>query len=53
MFKYCLNNGVTVAYKRGGANQVQAVKEKSKKKIIGRESRQIRKKVNHTAGFCV
>ena len=51
MCKDCINNGVSVAYKRGEVNQVQAAKEKRKNKILGRESRQIRKKVKYTAGF--
>ena len=50
MYKDFLNNGVPVAYKRGETNQVQAAKEKSKKKRVGRKSRQSRKKVKHTAG---
>ena len=51
MCKDCLNNAVPVAYKRGEANQLQAAKEKSKKNSVGQESRQIRKKMNHTAGL--
>ena len=54
MCKDCLNNGVPVAYKRGGVNQVQAAKEKSKKKSVGQESRQSRKKGEHKSEFlCV
>ena len=51
MCKDCLKNGVTVAYKRGEANQVQAANKKRKKKSIGREPRQSRKRVKYTAGF--
>ena len=51
MCKYFLKNGVTVAYNRGEANQVQTAKEKRKKKSVGRESCQIRKKVKNTAGL--
>ena len=51
MCKDCLNNGVTLSYKRGKSNQVQAAKEKRKKKSVGRESLQSRNKMKHTAGF--
>ena len=51
MCKDCLGNRVSVVWKRGKANKLQAANEERKNTSTGWASGQCRRKVKHTYGF--